>query len=61
MASKFVLLGPYRLVRNSMPLAGIMQGVAVGGLLGSYLVITYAHAGALVWHYLVHRIDHYDL
>lgn len=60
-ASKLVLVGPYRVVRNPMALTGIMQGVAVGWILGSYLVIAYALAGALAWHWFVRPVEQHDL
>lgn len=38
-----------------------MQGVAVGWILGSYLVIAYAIAGGLVWHCFVRPVEQHDL
>jgi len=58
---RLVVAGPYRLVRNPMALAGIAQGVAVGMILGSWLVILYALCGSLIWHHLVHPHEEADL
>ena len=58
---KLVIAGPYKFVRNPMALAGIGQGVSVGVILGSPFVITYAIAGAILWHYLVRPSEEVDL
>ncbi|MEG8036617.1 methyltransferase [Sphingomonas sp. LR61] len=47
-ANRLVVAGPYRSVRNPMALAGITQGVAVGLLLGLWMVVVYALAGSTV-------------
>lgn len=60
-APKLVVCGPYRFVRNPMALAGIVQGVSVGWLLGSFSVIAYSLAGAVVWHWLVRPVEEADL
>ena len=60
-APKLVVSGPYRFVRNPMALAGILQGVAVGWWLGSYVVLAYALAGAALWHLCVRPIEEADL
>jgi protein-S-isoprenylcysteine O-methyltransferase Ste14 len=60
-APNLVMSGPYRYVRNPMALAGIMQGVAVGWAMGSWPVISYAFAGAFVWHWLVRPVEEADL
>ncbi|MCC9642901.1 isoprenylcysteine carboxylmethyltransferase family protein [Rhodopirellula sp. JC740] len=60
-ASKLVVEGPYRLVRNPMAVAGIGQGIAVGWYLGSWFVIAYAFTGAVVWHLLVRPVEERDL
>jgi protein-S-isoprenylcysteine O-methyltransferase Ste14 len=48
-----VTTGPYAIVRNPMAVAGLAQGLAVGMLLGSWMVIAYALLGGPVWHFLV--------
>ena len=60
-ASKLVIAGPYRWIRNPMAVAGILQGVAVGWWFGSPAVIAYACAGIPVWHYLVRPSEEADL
>lgn len=56
-----VVVGPYRFVRNPMALAGIVQGMAVGLLMGSWLVVLYALCGSLVWNWLVRPLEEKDL
>lgn len=60
-ARRLVLTGPYLFVRNPMAVAGITQGVAVGLLLGSWLVVAYALAGSLVWNWGVRPQEEADL
>lgn len=60
-ARDLVVRGPYRFVRNPMAIGGIGQGVGVGLLLGSPLVVGYALAGAVVWHLLVRPAEEADL
>ncbi len=60
-ASKLVIAGPYRWIRNPMALAGILQGIAVGWWFGSPAVIAYACAGIPVWHYMVRPSEEADL
>jgi protein-S-isoprenylcysteine O-methyltransferase Ste14 len=61
MANRLVIAGPYRWVRNPMAIAGIVQGVAVGLLLSSWLVVAYALAGSLVWNYAIRPLEEKDL
>lgn len=61
MAHRLVVAGPYRWVRNPMAVAGIGQGVCVGIALGSWLVVGYALAGALIWNWLVRPHEEADL
>jgi len=61
MPNRFVLAGPYRLVRNPMAVAGIAQGVGVGLVLGSWIVVAYALAGAVVWHVIIRPLEEADL
>jgi protein-S-isoprenylcysteine O-methyltransferase Ste14 len=47
---KLVIAGPYKYVRNPMAVAGIGQGISVGVIFGSPMVILYAVSGAFLWH-----------
>ena len=60
-APKLVVIGPYRYVRNPMAVAGILQGLAVGWYLGSFTVLAYALAGAIVWHLFVKPVEEANL
>ncbi|MFF2272659.1 methyltransferase family protein [Agromyces sp. NPDC058136] len=60
-ANLLVIAGPYRLVRNPMAVAGITQGVAVGLMLGSWLVVVYAVAGGLFWNFVVRPLEEFEL
>ena len=60
-AANLVISGPYRYVRNPMANAGILQAIAVGWYLGSYGVIAYSLAGAILWHVAVRPIEEADL
>ncbi|TCU85789.1 phospholipid methyltransferase [Curtobacterium sp. PhB191] len=60
-ANRLVVAGPYRSVRNPMALAGITQGVAVGLMLGSWIVVVYALAGSVVWNCVVRPLEEADL
>ncbi|GAA3947711.1 isoprenylcysteine carboxylmethyltransferase family protein [Microbacterium soli] len=60
-ARLLVVSGPYRLVRNPMAVAGIAQGVAVGLVCGSWLVVVYALCGSLVWNDLIRPWEEEDL
>lgn len=61
MPNRLVVAGPYRWVRNPMAVAGIVQGVAVGLIVSSWLVIVYAVAGSLLWNYVVRPLEESDL
>lgn len=61
MAHRLVIAGPYRRVRNPMAVAGVAQGVAVGLIGTSWLVIVYALAGGVLWHLLVRPLEEQDL
>jgi protein-S-isoprenylcysteine O-methyltransferase Ste14 len=61
MPNRLVIAGPYRWVRNPMAVAGIVQGVGVGLLLSSWLVVAYALAGSLLWNYAVRPLEESDL
>jgi protein-S-isoprenylcysteine O-methyltransferase Ste14 len=61
MPNRLVVAGPYRYIRNPMAVAGIVQGVAVGLMLGSWLVVAYALIGSLLWNYAVRPLEEVDL
>lgn len=60
-ARRLVIAGPYRFVRNPMALAGIAQGVGVGLIIDSWLVVVYALCGSLVWNWVVRPLEELDL
>ncbi|MDT0157308.1 isoprenylcysteine carboxylmethyltransferase family protein [Microbacterium sp. ARD32] len=60
-ARRLIVSGPYRFVRNPMAVAGITQGVAVGMLCGSWLVVVYTLCGSLVWNDLIRPWEERDL
>lgn len=59
--TQFIVLGPYRYIRNPMAVAGTVQGVAVGLILGSLLVIAYSVAGMILWHVFARPWEEEDL
>lgn len=61
MPNRLVIAGPYRWVRNPMAVAGIAQGVGVGLLLQSWLVVVWALAGSLVWNHAIRPHEEADL
>lgn len=61
MPNRLVVAGPYRFLRNPMALAGITQGVGVGLLMSSWMVVVYALAGSLVWNYAIRPHEEADL
>ena len=61
MAHHLVARGPYAFVRNPMAIAGIVQGVAMGLLIGSWLVVVYALIGSLLWNWLIRPHEETDL
>jgi len=61
MPTSLVIAGPYRFVRNPMAVAGIVQGVAVGLILSSWLVVAYAVVGSVLWNYAVRPLEEADL
>jgi protein-S-isoprenylcysteine O-methyltransferase Ste14 len=60
-ANRLVVVGPYRVVRNPMAIAGMMQGLAVGWWAGSPLIIIYVILGGLVWQTAVRPLEEHDL
>src|SRR5699024_3362175 len=61
MAHHLVTRGPYAFVRNPMAIAGIAQGVSMGLLIRSWLVVAYAIMGALLWNGLIRPHEEADL
>lgn len=60
-APNLVKSGPYRIVRNPMAIAGLIQGVAVGLWLGSWLVWLYVLIGGVLWNETVRPAEEEDL
>ena len=60
-ARDLVVAGPYRYLRNPMAVAGLSQGVAVGLVLGSPMVVAYALVGGPIWHFFVRPWEEIDL
>ena len=60
-ARDLVAVGPYRWVRNPMAVAGMVQTVAVGLIVGSWTVVGIGVAGALVWDVLIRPTEEADL
>jgi len=58
---KLVVRGPYAYVRNPMAIGGILQGIAVGIGLGSWLVIGYSLLGIPVWHCFARPSEEADM
>jgi protein-S-isoprenylcysteine O-methyltransferase Ste14 len=61
MPSRLVIAGPYRFVRNPMAMAGIVQGIAIGILLSSWVVIVYAIVGSVIWNLAIRPYEEADL
>ncbi len=53
--------GPYAYVRNPMAIGGIIQGIAVGVYLGSWLVLIYALLGIPTWHFFARLSKESDM
>lgn len=60
-ARRLVVVGPYRLVRNPMAVAGALQTVGVGLWVGSWMVLVSAAAGALIWNTYIRPREEADL
>jgi protein-S-isoprenylcysteine O-methyltransferase Ste14 len=59
--TKFIVLGPYRWIRNPMAFTGIGQGVAVSLLWQSPAVLIYSLSGAVAWHLVARPWEERDL
>ena len=60
-ATELVVRGPYRWVRNPMAVAGAIQTIGVGLVLGSWLVLASAFAGGVVWNVFIRPSEEADL
>jgi len=58
---ELVIAGPFRYMRNPMAAGGIGQGIGIALWLGSWSVLLYAVAGAVVWHVLLRPAEERDL
>jgi protein-S-isoprenylcysteine O-methyltransferase Ste14 len=60
-ARELVTSGPYSVVRNPMAVAGILQGVGIGLVHGSWLAVAYALTGSVVWNTLARPYEEAEL
>jgi protein-S-isoprenylcysteine O-methyltransferase Ste14 len=60
-AVNLVVKGIYSFVRNPMAISGVGQGLAVGLLLGSPLVLIYSLMGGLIWQFIFRPLEEEDL
>lgn len=60
-ASRLVVVGPYRYIRNPMAFFGLAQGFFVGLYLGSYFVFPYVFLGGWIWNRYVRPIEEAEL
>lgn len=60
-ASRLVVVGPYRYIRNPMAFFGLAQGVFVGVYLGSYFVFPYVFFGGWIWNRYVRPVEEAEL
>ena len=54
---KLVVKGPYKIVRNPMALAGMIQGLSVALYFGSIHIAIYTLIGGVIWHIVVRPIE----
>jgi protein-S-isoprenylcysteine O-methyltransferase Ste14 len=52
-ASKLVIVGPYRWVRNPMAIGGVAQSVAVACFFGSPITFVYSIAAMGLWNWMI--------
>ena len=55
------MAGSYRFVRNPMAVAGALQTIGVGLILGSWVVVVIAVAGAVAWNVGIRPGEEADL
>ncbi len=60
-ARELVIAGPYRTVRNPMAVAGVSQTAGVGLIVGSWMVVAIAAAGAVAWNMVIRPVEEADL
>lgn len=58
---RLVAQGPYRFIRNPMALAGVLQGLGVGYLLGSFAVLAGSLVAGFFWNACVRPAEEADL
>jgi protein-S-isoprenylcysteine O-methyltransferase Ste14 len=58
---ELVVSGPYAHVRNPMAVTGVLQGLGVALLLGSWLVAGYSLAGGLTWQLVLRPAEERDM
>lgn len=58
---KLVVAGPYQFLRNPMAVFGVIQGICIAIILGSYGVLLYTAAGAFFWNYFIRPKEEQDL
>lgn len=58
---RLVISGPYAWVRNPMATGGLGQGMAVALGFGSWLLVAYVVAGALLWNFALRPPEERDL
>lgn len=59
--NKLVVRGPYRWVRNPMACASLVEGAAIGLLLGSPLILIYIVAGGVLWNFTARLWEEHDM
>lgn len=59
--TRFVVIGPYRFIRNPMAVLGIFQGIMVAFMMRSSLALAYCFAGAIAWQTLARPWEESDL
>jgi protein-S-isoprenylcysteine O-methyltransferase Ste14 len=59
--SRFLVMGPYRFIRNPMATLGVIQVLCVAALYRSPLIILYCLIGAILWHLFARPWEEEDL
>ena len=59
--TRFLILGPYRWIRNPMAVTGTTQGIAVGLILCSPLTVLYSVVGMVAWNVVARPWEEADL